>query len=113
MRESIETNADCIEGIKLIDSSEPFKEHQEKPRKRETDGQMLWHQARGKVMAFVDFSMSLHTLRDHTAGKDTLDPKKLKLICRLGSAHPPHPFFPNLSNPLSLWRWNALGPSSS
>jgi len=34
-------------------------------------------------MAFVDFSMGFHTLRDMT-GNHKLDPRKLKLICRLG-----------------------------
>ena len=106
MRESI-TSTGSVEGIKLIDNSEPFKEHEEKSGRPSMDGQMLWQHAKGKVMAFVDFSMSLHTLRDHTAGKDTLDPKKLKLICRLGSAYTPSllskPF-----HPLSLCRWSAL-----
>jgi hypothetical protein len=54
-----------------------------------SNGQALWHHAKEKVMAFVDFSMGFHTLRDMT-GNHTLDPRKLKLICRLGSkAHAP------------------------
>lgn len=48
-----------------------------------SNGQALWHHAKEKVMAFVDFSMGFHTLRDMT-GNHTLDPRKLKLICRLG-----------------------------
>ena len=70
-----------------LDGSKPFEEQQNKAQKRESDGQILWHHAKGKVMGFVDFSLRLHTLRDHTAGNHTLDPKRLKLICRLGSAH--------------------------
>lgn len=50
-------------------------------------GQELWQHAKEKIMTFVDFSMGFHTLRDMT-GNHTLDPRKLKLICRLGSALP-------------------------
>jgi len=49
-----------------------------------SSGQVLWHHAKEKVMHYVDFSMGFHTLRDMT-GNHTLDPRKLKLICRLGS----------------------------
>eukprot|EP00192_Tetraselmis_astigmatica_P012904 CAMPEP_0117648470 /NCGR_PEP_ID=MMETSP0804-20121206/421_1 /TAXON_ID=1074897 /ORGANISM="Tetraselmis astigmatica, Strain CCMP880" /LENGTH=404 /DNA_ID=CAMNT_0005454073 /DNA_START=692 /DNA_END=1906 /DNA_ORIENTATION=- len=48
-----------------------------------SSGQVLWHHAKEKVMHYVDFSMGFHTLRDMT-GNHTLDPRKLKLICRLG-----------------------------
>jgi len=48
-----------------------------------THGQELWQHAKEKIMTFVDFSMGFHTLRDMT-GNHTLDPRKLKLICRLG-----------------------------
>ncbi len=52
---------------------------------RETKGRILWRHAKEKVMKQVEFSMSLRKLRDNSDGNLTLDPKRLKLICRLGS----------------------------
>lgn len=46
-------------------------------------GQVLWQHAKEKVMALVDVSMGFHTLRDMTG--NTLDPRRMKLVCRLGS----------------------------